>query len=366
MSRIENLLFTAQKQENCKSDKQIIKVILNRFLKNLSIYFHLCLPNIRINMSHNTDQKEWLVIVNPNAGNGRGQKDWEKISALLKKEDLVFAVNFTERKGHAIDLTLKAISEGFRKIITVGGDGTLNEVVNGVFTNKHCLPTDILLALIPVGTGNDWGRMFGIPLDYEKAVKIISVNKRMLHDVGEISFYNGTEKKIRYFINIAGLGFESVVVRKTNIQKDKGHGGKLIYFYNLLTSLLSYKNTKAEITIDGETLYADIFSLNVGNGRYCGGGMRQTPRALPDDGLLDVTIIKGMGKFEIIRNLKILYDGTILRHPKIDGYKCKNIKVTSESVMYAEADGESLGQTPAEFSIIPEGINIVYGTKLIP
>jgi YegS/Rv2252/BmrU family lipid kinase len=313
-----------------------------------------------------TNQKEWLVIVNPNAGNGRGKKDWEKIFTLLRKLDISLEVKFTEKKGHAIDLTLNAISEGFRKIITVGGDGTLNEVVNGVFTNRSCLTTDIVLSLIPVGTGNDWGRMFGIPLDYEKAVKIIGENKTMLHDIGLVSFYNGTEKKNRYFINIAGLGFESVVVRKTNLQKDKGHGGKLIYLCNLITSLLSYNNTKAEIIIDGEIIHADVFSLNVGNGRYCGGGMRQTPRALPDDGLLDVTIINGMGKFEIIRNLKILYDGTILRHPKIDGYKCKNIKVSSESVMYAEADGESLGQTPAEFSIIPEGINIVYGTKIIP
>jgi YegS/Rv2252/BmrU family lipid kinase len=317
-------------------------------------------------MNHSTDQKEWFVIVNPNAGNGRGEKDWEEISALLRKADLSLAVKFTERKGDAIDLTQNAISEGFRKIITVGGDGTLNEVVNGVFTSSSCRTTDIVLSLIPVGTGNDWGRMFGIPLDYEKAVKIIGENKTMLHDIGLVSFYNGTEKKNRYFINIAGLGFESVVVRKTNLQKDKGHGGKLIYFYNLLTSLLSYNNTKAEIIIDGEIIHADVFSLNVGNGRYCGGGMRQTPRALPDDGLLDVTIINGMGKFEIIRNLKILYDGTILRHPKIDGYKCKNIKVSSESVMFAEADGESLGQTPVEFSIIAEGINIVYGTKIIP
>jgi diacylglycerol kinase (ATP) len=156
-----------------------------------------------------------------------------------------------------------------------------------------------------------------------------------------------------------------VVVKRTNIQKDKGRSGKLIYFYNLLMSLLSYKNTKAEIDIDGEKIYADVFSINVGNGRYCGGGMRQTPEALPNDGLLDLTIINGMGKFEIIRNLKILYDGTILNHPKINGYKCKNIKVSSESVIYTEADGESLGHTPVEFSIIPACINIVYGTKII-
>jgi len=316
-------------------------------------------------MYQNIDQKEWLVIVNPNAGKGRGAKDWDKISVILKKENLSFAVKFTERKGHAIILTLEAISAGFRKIITVGGDGTLNEVVNGVFSNDVCPSKEISLALIPVGTGNDWGRMFGIPLNYEIAVKIIRDNKMMVHDVGLVSYYDGTEKKKRYFINIAGLGFESVVVRKTNLQKEKGHGGKLIYFYNLLTSLLSYNNTKAEIIIDGEIIHADVFSVNIGNGRYCGGGMRQTPDALPNDGLLDVTIINGMGKFEIIRNLKILYDGTILNHPKIDGYKCKSIKVSSDSIIYTEADGESLGHTPAEFSIIPASINIIYGTKII-
>ena len=317
-------------------------------------------------MSFNTDQNERLVIVNPNAGNGKGRKDWDRISVLIKKANLPFTAKFTERKGHAIEITREAISAGFRKIVIVGGDGTLNEAVNGVVTNTVCAPTDITLASIPVGTGNDWGKMFGISTDYEKAVRIVSDNKTLLHDVGIVSFYNGSEKFNRYFINIAGLGFESVVVKKTNLQKDKGHGGKLIYFYNLLTSLLAYKNTKAEINIDGEIIHADLFSLNVGNGRYCGGGMRQTPRAIPDDGLLDVTIINGMGKFEIIRNLKILYDGTILRHPKIDGYKCKNIKVSSESAMLIEADGESLGQTPAEFNIIADAIKIVYGTRIIP
>jgi YegS/Rv2252/BmrU family lipid kinase len=316
-------------------------------------------------MVQNSDQREWLVIVNPNAGNGKGKKDWDRISALLDKENLNFRVVFTGRKGHAKIVTLEAINSGFRKIITVGGDGTLNEVVNGVFLNKVCPTTEVSLALIPVGTGNDWGKMFGIPLDYVKAIKIISENKHMLHDVGKVTFFEKSEKKERYFINIAGLGFESVVVKKTNYQKDRGRSGRLIYLYNLLTSLLSYKNTKAEVIIDGEKRSADIFSLNVGNGRYCGGGMRQTPEALPNDGLLDVTIINGMGKFEIIRNLKILYDGTILSHPKIDGYKCKNIKVSSDSEIFVEADGESLGHTPAEFSINPSAISIIYGTNTI-
>ncbi len=304
-------------------------------------------------MNQLSRQKEWLVIVNPNAGNGKGRKDWHLIERFLEKEKISASVKFTEAKGHAVTLTHDALNEGCKNIITIGGDGTLNEVVNGIFSSNACLPADITLALIPVGTGNDWGRMFGIPLDYEKAVRIISEGRQMLHDIGIMSYFDGTEMKKRYFINIAGLGFESVVVKRTNYQKDRGHSGKAIYFYNLLMSLLSYKNTRAEIIVDGEKHTADVFSINVGNGRYCGGGMRQTPGALPDDGLLDVTVINGVGKLEIIRSLKMLYDGTILSHPKIDGYKCKNLKVSSDSVLWAEADGESLGNTPAEFSIIP-------------
>jgi YegS/Rv2252/BmrU family lipid kinase len=315
-------------------------------------------------MKKNPDGKEWLVIVNPNAGNGKGRRDWEHISKCLENNRLAWSEYFTQRKGEAINLTKEAISGGYRKILCVGGDGTLNEIVNGVFSQDVCPSRDITLGLIPVGTGNDWGRMFGIPLDYKGAVQIIKDEKTMFHDVGMVSYFNGTEPGERYFINIAGLGFESVVVKRTNIQKDKGKSGKAIYFYNLLMSLISYKNTEAEIVIDGTKTRANIFSLNVGNGRYCGGGMRQTPFALPDDGLLDVTIIKGMGKLEIIRNLKILYDGTILNHPKVSGYKCKEVSVSSDSVLSVEADGESLGHTPAGFTVVPLSINMVYGTKI--
>jgi diacylglycerol kinase family enzyme len=188
----------------------------------------------------------------------------------------------------------------------------------------------------------------------------------MSHDIGMVSYYEGTEKKFRYFINIAGVGFESVVVKRSNIQKDNGRSGKTIYLYNLLISLFSYKNTKAEIVIDGVKLSTDVFSINVGNGRYCGGGMRQTPDAFPNDGLLDVTVIKGVGKIEIIRNLKMLYDGTILNHPKVAGYRCKNIIVSSESLMYTQADGETLGHTPSEFSIKPDSIKVIYGKEISP
>jgi YegS/Rv2252/BmrU family lipid kinase len=316
-------------------------------------------------MAINPVHKEWFTIVNPNAGNGKGKKDWDRISGLLEKENIPIINKFTEKKGQAIEFTREAVREGFRKFISVGGDGTLNEVVNGVFKQEYCPTKEVVLGMIPVGTGNDWGRMFGIPLVYEGAVQVIKENKQMAHDIGLITYYNGTEQEKRYFINIAGLGFEATVVKKTNKQKDKGRSNKAIYFYNLLTSLIAHRNIKADIIIDGKKNTCKVFSINIGNGRYCGGGMRQTPDALPDDGLLDITVIKEMGRIEIIRSLKLLYDGTILSHPKVDGYRSNNLQVSSESVLYAEADGESLGHTPAEFSIIPQGINVVYGTKII-
>jgi YegS/Rv2252/BmrU family lipid kinase len=312
------------------------------------------------------DEQPWFAIVNPNAGKGKGKKDWDQISGLLEKAGLRFFMKFTESKGHAMRLVREAVINGSRKIMTIGGDGTLNEVVNGVFIQNACASQEITLASIPVGTGNDWGRMFGIGTVYVNAVDIIREGRSMLHDIGVADFQDESGQKRRYFINIAGLGFESEVVRKTNYQKDRGHGGKTIYFYNLLTSLLAYRNTPAEIIIDGERKSAEIFSINIGNGRYCGGGMRQTPDALPDDGLLDVTVINGMGKLEIIRNLNILYNGKILSHPKVDGYRCKNLKIISEKKIWVEADGESLGHTPAEFSILPASIRIIYGVKLIP
>jgi YegS/Rv2252/BmrU family lipid kinase len=316
-------------------------------------------------MNRDMKQTQWLVIINPNAGNGKGKKDFERISVLLEREGIKFSARLTEKKTEAIDIAGEAIVNGFREIIVVGGDGTLNEVINGIFLQDACPANEITVALIPVGTGNDWGRMFGIPLIYEGAIKVIKENKRMLHDIGFITYFNGNRQMKRYFINIAGLGFEAMVVSRTNKQKDKGRSNAAIYLYNLLSSLITYRKETAVIEIDGIESTARVFSINVGNGRYCGGGMRQTPDALPDDGLLDITVIKEMGRLEIIRSLKLLYDGTILSHPKVDGYRSTNLRVSCEKLLFAEADGESLGHTPVEFGIIPSSINIIYGTSLI-
>src|SRR5512136_1624015 len=124
-------------------------------------------------MMTNPNHEKWMEIVNPNAGNGKGYKDWDYISKLLNSFQIDFDFCVTERHHHATELTHSAITAGFRKFISVGGDGTVNEIVNGIF-NQHEVPTkDFSIAMIPVGTGNDWGRLFGIPNDYKKAVEVI-------------------------------------------------------------------------------------------------------------------------------------------------------------------------------------------------
>ena len=202
---------------------------------------------------------EWLVIVNPNAGRGKGQKDWTTISALLTRYNLVYESRFTQSRRHAVSLAQQGIENGFRKIIVVGGDGTMNEVVNGIFTQTVCPTTDIVLSTITVGTGNDWGKMFSIPLDYERAIRVIKEGKIRLQDTGVVYYYHGIRREKRYFLNIAGLGFDAVVVRRTNLQKDKGHSGKAIYLINLLKSLILYRHTATEVEIDGNKIQHDVF-----------------------------------------------------------------------------------------------------------
>jgi YegS/Rv2252/BmrU family lipid kinase len=307
---------------------------------------------------------EWFVIVNPNAGKRKGEKDWLEIAAQLTAAGIQFTNVFTEHRGHAVVLTRKYIENGYRNIIIVGGDGTLNEVVNGMFTQAHVPTNKITLAMIPVGTGNDWCRMFNIPGDYKQAIKLITKNKVFTQDTGNIKYISTDGNEIsRYFINMAGMGFDALVAKKTNKQKDLGKGNPMSYVVNILSSLFLYTNTKVTILLDGEKVISDIFSMSVGICQYNGGGMKQAPGALPDDGLFDLTLIKPIGKFKIMRNIIKLFDGSFTKLPEVTTYRSSKIIIHSDPPMFLEADGESLGHTPFVFNILQQSLNVVSGLK---
>ena len=313
---------------------------------------------------NNSNRGSWLVIVNPNAGTKKGQKDWEKIAKRISKENIPHSTIFTTKKGHAIELTREKIKSGYRKFLVVGGDGTLNEVVNGIYSQSAIPPVNCIVGMIPVGTGNDWCRSFNIPFSYKKAVKLIKKEKTRLQDVGKVSFYNSDIHQSRYFVNVTGMGYDAVVAAKTNKDKERGRGGPLVYIKNLFTSLLFYKHTSTELFIDGHPpLKHNLFSVSVGIGKYNGGGMMQLPGAVVDDGIFEVTLIKKLGKFTVVRQVKNLYDGSFIHHPKVETYRGQSIEIRSTPPISIEADGESLGHSPFKFEMIPKGLCVVAGKK---
>lgn len=307
----------------------------------------------------NPQNNEWLVLVNPNAGTQKGKKDWHKISHILTEQGFDYHSVFTERKLHAIELVPQFIEKGYRKIIVVGGDGTMNEVVNGIFAQKTVSPTSITLGMISIGTGNDWVRTYNVPLDYQKAIEIIKQQKTLEQDVGFVKFSANGSYKTRYFANMAGFGFDGLVAKKTNADKEKGSSNPFLYLSNLISSLFSYDSTNVRINVDGREIKARVFSMSVGIGQYNGGGMLQAPDALPNDGLLDLTIIKHMGKLSIIYNIRRLYDGTIRKVKQVELLTGKKINIFSDIPIPLETDGESLGNSPFEFSIIPKSLKVI-------
>jgi len=306
-------------------------------------------------------KSNWIAIVNMAAGGGKTKKDWLSIAQVLQQEGIRYEPFFTDRRLHASIIARNKIKEGYSKIIVVGGDGTMNEVINGVFAQKRIHTTEVMLGMISVGTGNDWAKTFNIPSDYLGAVRTIKQQKTFIQDAGLVNYRKNGKEWNRYFINIAGMGFGARVVERTNRMKEKGKSGALLYFYNIFYSLIRYKSKKAVIEIDGTSYNRNIFSLNVGIGKYNGGGMIQVPHAIADDGLYSITLIKKIGKLNVIANMKKLYNGKITEHSKVETYMAKSVQIDGSSLLKVETDGESLGHGPVRFEIIPRSVRVISG-----
>lgn len=302
---------------------------------------------------------KWLVVVNPAAGGGKAGRDWKTIEGYLNKHGFQYEVVFSDRRLHAMVMARQKVQAGFSKIIVVGGDGTMNEVINGVFAQTRIPTTEVMLGMISVGTGNDWGKMFNIPSDYEQAVITIKNQKTFIQDAGMVTYTRSNKTWQRYFINIAGMGFGAKVVERSNKLKDKGKSSPGLYLATLFTSLMSYRSIRAQIEIDGNKYKRKLFSMNVGIGKYNGGGMMQVPHAIVDDGLYSITLIKRMGKLSVIANIKKLYNGKITEHRKVESYTGRVINIDSPGVLQIETDGETLGHSPMEFQIIPGSVKVI-------
>jgi diacylglycerol kinase (ATP) len=308
--------------------------------------------------------EKWLIIVNPNAGVKKGTRDLPEIRELLRNSALSYELIFTGHRDHAISITLDHVAKGYRKFAVVGGDGTLNEVMNGIFTQEVTETEQITLGMIPIGTGNDWCRTFGIPFGYADSIKLLEQEKTFLQDAGSVRYFQGDQAYTRYFMNIAGMGYDALVAGKTNESKDKGRGGPLTYFYYIFAGLFQYKFVKTIIEVDDKNVFeGDLFSVNVGICQYNGGGMKQVPFAVPDDGLFDVTLIRKAPKWLVIRYANKLYDGSHVNLPFIQTFRGKTVRMRSLEKIWLEADGESLGHSPFVFESHLKKLRVVVGNE---
>ena len=306
-----------------------------------------------------TQATRWTLIVNPHSVGGKARKEINQIKTLLDEQAFSYGLFVTEYAGHAVILTKEAIKKGERQIIAVGGDGTLNEVVNGIFHQQACGPDEITVAMIPVGTGNDWIKTFGIPNNYKGAIGKIKEGKTIAQDIGKLTFLKNGKEQQRFFANMAGFGFDALAACKANAQKEKGRNGFLVYLKSILGAFLHYKTQKVKIFINGENIEEDMFSISVGIGKYNGNGMKQAPFAIPDDGQFVVTWIKEIGLWGILANLPGLYSGKYINDRRVFSRKTKELSITAHKSFAAEVDGESLGEGSFHVQILPRALRVV-------
>lgn len=330
-----------------------------------------------------------FVIANPVAGAGAVERDWDWIERLLNARLPEWDAAFTEGPGHATMLTREALRAGWDMIVCVGGDGTINEVVNGFFetpdapetyrlddgwvrpaddTGQPPEPTpiddDAVLGLIPLGTGGDFRRSVGLMGGFSETIGHLTGRSTVDLDLGEIGFLDddGTLES-RYFINIASAGFSGLVDRIAN-ERWKGMGGAVSFFMATSLAFFRWRNVDIEVVID-EThqLEGPTQNLVVANGEYFGGGMWVAPGADVDDGEFQVVRMGDMSHGEMLSILPKIYRGRHLDSDKIDRYRANHVAARTtdpEDSVDLDVDGETPGRLPAYWSIHHNALQLKF------
>lgn len=302
--------------------------------------------------------KKIFIIVNPASSHGRTKKRWSRIKEHLMREGLNFEFVLTGWPGDATGLCRDALQRDYNLLIVVGGDGTLNEVVNGFFEADSEKREQAALGIISTGTGGDFARTIALPKKIPEAVQRITRGQMRCLDVGLITYQltgGGTSK--RYFCNIADVGLGGFIIKRS-ANRSKALGGKLFFLLNTLGSMVLYQNRELSFVIDDNIRWqGKAVILAAGNGQYFGGGMRITPLASLDDGLLDFLLIKDMRKAKLMANLYRVYKGRHLDIKGVELYRGRKICIESPDEFLLEMDGEEAGKTPVQIEILPRMLN---------
>jgi diacylglycerol kinase (ATP) len=300
-----------------------------------------------------------LVVVNPAARNGAVGRQWEGLASRLAELGIDVDTAHTQRPGHATELVRSALrSSGPRLVVAVGGDGTVNEVVNGFFEDGSAVAPDAELAVVPIGTGRDGVRTYGIPGKPERALLLLADGATRTIDLGRATYtaHAGGEES-RLFLNIASCGLSGAVAERAN-RTSKRLGGTPAFLWATIATFAGWRNVPFTITIDGEQRELVANNTIVANGRYFGGGMHIAPGAKSDDGLLDAIVFGDVGRLDLALNMHRLYRGTILRHRKASHRLARDVLVQPARALPIEIDGEQPGVTPVRFEVVPAALRL--------
>ena len=302
-----------------------------------------------------------IVIVNPQAGNGRTEKIWPNIESALEKSIGSFEVLQTTCRGDATDLSRKILKEDAARIVAVGGDGHLNEVLNGFIENDLPVNAESRLSFVMTGTGCDFQRSLGISGKWQNAVAELKDAKVRKIDVGKVT-YTAADKtqKIRYFDNIASFGLSGAVDHCLEHSRLRDYlGGSPLFLWATIKTVFTHPNQSIRFRIDDgpeEEICSRLGLL--ANGRYFGGAMHAAPEAELDNGLLDLLMLKEISVAKFLWHLPKIYKGTHLKIPEIFFQKVRKFTAESSEQVILDIDGESPGYLAATFEVLPKILNL--------
>ena len=302
-----------------------------------------------------------LVIVNPAAAGGRTGKRWAAFRTGLRRAGLDFEEALTTRPDEATAIARREVMAGRPLVVAAGGDGTLNEVVNGFFERGQAIPTKARLAMIPLGSGGDFRRTFGLPSAPEDVAALIMEDESQWVDVGRAEFRKaGGERSVRHFLNVADAGIGGEVVARVN-RSSKPLGGTMAFLAASLSALFTWRNVPMRVTADGMTRELVAQQVVVANGRYYGSGMKVAPQADPGDGRFDVVLVGDVGLWENLRGLRRIRSGRHLdgSNPKVEHLLAARVEISSPAAVAVDLDGERPGMLPAAFEVAPRAIRLV-------
>lgn len=307
----------------------------------------------------NVTQFTWQVILNPNAREHKCKDTWQQIEKLLQEKNVQYVLHLADARLKGIETARQLCVDGHRHLMVLGGDGTINEVVNGICESGVAL-NEVYLAVMPVGRGNDWARTHNFSTEIGENMDIFIKGNFMQHDIGVVkTLQNGEEIAHRYFINIAGFGFDAEVIH--DVTHNKPHFlGVSVYVLGLLRCLFRYKSQQVDVNA-GDFRYQDkSFLMVVGICQYNGGGMRQVPMAVPDDRKLDVVVVPKVHGITVVANVKQIFEGTHIHTINgIQTCQADKVEIKSDTLLRSEVEGELLTTGDYCVELVPQALNVL-------